>query len=408
MSSRWPFVWGGLAIGIAESVYYLWYRSPINVTFALAEAAAALEDRTGLGQTLYSRGYASGINGIFLGMVAGGLLAGLFAGARRRVRYPWRTLAVAFLGGALSGMGAVLAQGDTLYHFIGGVAMLRTSSLFMVAFAIPFVFLALELMALLGVARAFEVSPGLNNTESRGDAVATAHGSSVINIQLILGVVAVAAIAAIALLVGISGPGLILLGIVVGLGVARSGYGVEWSLLVPDSLASSPRFLQQLGLTPATVRDLRHPSALKAMLIAVLLPSATAFVLWLLDGFPSTLAVEITDGRGLDIGHVAGAPLLAIGSVLMIGCEFRNYARTGLGYTTALASLAGLLVGYIPGALWGISINGWTQSNKIILSSWLPNFIAGGTTTWAIIWILFLLALLLGLRFTPASAKKRI
>lgn len=408
LSSPWSFVWGGLAIGVAESVYYLWYRSPINITFALAEVAAALENRIGLEQALFSRGYAPGVNGVFLGLVAGGLVAALFEGARRRVHYPWRTLTVAFFGGALSGLGAVLAQGDTLYHFIGGVAMLRTSSLFMVAFAIPFVFLALELMALLGVAPAFEASAGLNNATDRDETAATARGSHGVNPQLLFGIAVVAIMVAIALVVGMSGPGLILLGIVMGVGVARSGYGVEWSLLAPDSLASSPRFLRQLGMTPATVRDLRHPAALKALLTAVILPSATALVIWILDGFPATLAMEITDGRGLDIGHVAGAPLLAIGSVLMIGCEFRNYTRMGLGYTTALASLAGLLVGYIPGALWGVSVNSWTQSNKILLSSWLPDFISSNTTIWIMIWVLFLLALLLGIRFTPASAEKNI
>lgn len=416
LSSRWPFVWGGLAIGVVESIYYIWYRSPIDITFALAEAASALEDRLGLQQALFNRGYAPGVNGIFMGLIAGGLLAALLQGVRYVNRYSLATLIVAFLGGVLAGLGAVLAKGDTLYHFIGGIAMLQTSSLFMTAFAIPFVFLALEMMSLLGVAHAFEAVPRSETaSDDEGAAESGENGSPAVtkvspgvSLQLIIGAAALTILVAIALLTRNTALGLILLGGVAGLAIARSGFGVEWSLLAPDSLASSPRFLSQLGLSPVTVRELRSPAALRAMLVAVLLPSATALTIWIAQGFPSSLPAEITDGRGLDIGHVAGAPLLAIGSVLMIGCEFKNYTRLGLGLTTAIASVAGLLVGYVPGAIWGVSIDRWTQSNKILLSSWLPDFISSAPVIWVVIWAMFLLAVIVGIRSVRETVGKKI
>ena len=53
--ARWPLLWGGVALGAAEAVHYITYQRPINITFALADTAAALEQKLAPGQALYSR-----------------------------------------------------------------------------------------------------------------------------------------------------------------------------------------------------------------------------------------------------------------------------------------------------------------------------------------------------------------
>ncbi len=402
----WPFIWGGLAVGAAEAIHYLKYKQTINISYALANVASVLEEKIEMEPGLFSRNYSAGVSGVFLGIIAGGLLAALFEKQRQRVKYPARTLAFAFLGGVLSGFGAVLAEGDTLFHFIGGVAFMQSSSLFIAAFAIPFVFLALELMAVLGTAPSFQVNEGFGggtSSDPQGNQTAGLAGSLGASLP---GLAAVAILALIAVWQGGSDIVLVLLGILAGLGVARSGFGIEWSLLGPDALASSPRYLSQLGLTDGTIRELRRPSALQAWLIAVSLLSVTGLIAWLADGSPAGLAAQVTDGRGLHIGHVAGAPLLAMGSVFMIGCDFRSYARLGVGYLTAPTAIAGLLVGYIPGAIWGGTISGWTRSNMIAVSSWLPESLTRNSSVWMVLWLCFIAALLfVALMIHKAFAK---
>lgn len=44
--------------------------------------------------------------------------------------------------------------------------------------------------------------------------------------------------------------------------------------------------------------------------------------------------------------------MLGIGSVMMLGCEIRTYARLGMGYLTGLAALPGFMLGYLPYSLY--------------------------------------------------------
>jgi len=44
--------------------------------------------------------------------------------------------------------------------------------------------------------------------------------------------------------------------------------------------------------------------------------------------------------------------MLGIGSVMMLGCEIRTYARLGMSYLTGLAALPGFMLGYLPYSLY--------------------------------------------------------
>lgn len=393
LTGRWPLLIGGLGIGVAEIIYYLWYQKPVNITFAPAGLIAALEERFIPQHLLYGRFFAPELNPVFVGLVAAAFVAALTQRRRHRVVYPLPVLAVSFLGGMLVGFGAVLAEGDTLYHLVGGVALMQVSSLFMAAFAIPFVFITLELMSVLGVAGFFRLDAGSAAPDGRVSRL----------VPELIGFAAAAILVAAAALAGTGGPAPIAVGAIVGVVIARSGLGVEWALLTPDCAASSPRFLTQLGLPETTVRTLRTVGALRGWLMAIFMFGTGGLVYWLVRGLPVDPGQAIADGGGLHIGHVAGAPLLAIGSVMMIGCEFRTYARLGLGYTSALAAFPGLLAGYLPAAAWGTSIRDWTHSNMIALTSWLPDYFPSSMRL--ALWAIFLAVVLAGLLLLSSRAR---
>lgn len=385
----WPFIWGGVLAGLVQAVYFWIYARPLDLTFVLAQAAAGLEERLGAGGALFSRGYEPGLSGALLGLLGGAALVAVTGRSRRTVSYPARVLAAAFAGGALAGFGAVLAEGDVLYHFVSGVAMMQISSLFITAFAIPFLFVALELLAVLGIAEAFQVDAGWAPASNSEAASHKGSAGTPGKAPLVWGAALLAVVVFLAAVSRQESPAVLVLGALLGIGIAKSGFGVEWSLLAPDAMASSPRLMRQLGLTSGTVEALRSYAALRAWLAAVGILSLTMLVRWMTQGFPLEMLAGATQGTGFHIGQVAGAPLLAMGSVLMLGAEFRAYARLGLGFTSSIAGMLGMLAGYIPGALWEGAITSWAQSNRISTRSWLPEVITTTSAVRLVFWCLF-------------------
>lgn len=415
------FIVGGLAVGAAEAAYYLGEKSPLNISFALADAAAAVEKSASAGH-IFNDAFVPQVNPVFLGIVAGALLVSLATiRRRRRTLYPFRVLLLAFLGGFLAGLGTVLAQGDMLFHLVGGVALLQTSSLFMAVFSIPFVFLAVEVLTALGAAGFFRVNQqfetaGGSGNEARiaGDKPEGHHSSETKPkngraFMLLAGSLPLAILVLLALYTRAGGFGLLPLGagLIAGAGLAVSGFGVEWSLLVPDCAASSPDYLRKLGLSRGSAALLSGFEPVRAWLIAVAMLSLTALIVSISGGMSADAMRPLSAGAPFHLGQVAGAPLLAIGSVLMIGCDFRTYARLGMGYPTAAAALPGLLLGFLPGALWQGRLSSWMSSNVIAQSSWLPGLISPLQAVRLVIWLLFLLFLGISIVLGPRLIRRR-
>ena len=110
---------------------------------------------------------------------------------------------------------------------------------------------------------------------------------------------------------------------------------------------------------------------------------------------------------GLYWGHFLGGPLLAMGAVLMIGCEVRTYARLGLGYSTALAALPGFYLGYLPYTLYKDTVDniafGEGLTDYITVAEWAADKLGGTEVTWAAVYSLAMISILV---FTFVAARK--
>jgi hypothetical protein len=102
--------------------------------------------------------------------------------------------------------------------------------------------------------------------------------------------------------------------------------------------------------------------------------------------------------EGLYWGHIIGGPLLAMGAVLMIGCEVRTYARLGMGYTTALAALPGFYIGYLPYTLYKEEIDavifGEGLTQFITIAEWANATLGWTETGWTVVYSLLMIAIL--------------
>jgi hypothetical protein len=89
------------------------------------------------------------------------------------------------------------------------------------------------------------------------------------------------------------------------------------------------------------------------LLVAILMFNFAILFTWIVLGWDVPVVVEA--GRykyGFHLGHLIGGPMLGIGSVMMLGCEIRTYARLGMAYLTGLAAFPGFLLGYLPYSLY--------------------------------------------------------
>lgn len=405
---HWPFLLGGIAVGVSESIYYVIQGRPINLVSAPGELAAFLEMHVGFPNTLYGRVFSVDLDPVFLGIVLGAAFVGFLQGGRRSwVRYPARVLACAFIGGVLFGVGANLAGGDFLYHTMAGVALLQIPSLFIVALSIPFLFISLEIMSVFNITPFFQLDQGLPdickevNAGRRGQ-----RGHRYTFSYMFYGVILVLIAGLVAL--NISGnnfsPDGLALGAILGIATAVTGFGVEWGMLVPEMSTFSTRYLEQLGIGAKTSSLLQNIALLQAWFLAVAILSLTALATWVAHGITETLPTGIS-GNSLNIGHVAGGPLLAVGSVLMLGSDLRSYSRLGLGYETAFFAFPGLLLGYLPTALWHDEISAWLDSSVITNEVWLPRLISDAHFASLAIWAILLTGLMVFL-FLSRTTKK--
>jgi len=108
---------------------------------------------------------------------------------------------------------------------------------------------------------------------------------------------------------------LVIVGALLGLSVAKTGFGTECGLINPE-----------LG------REVEKGDDFAALSLHIFLVALVMFIAWA--------------GFGIMEGH--RGLLLGIGTVLMIGCEFRNYGRTGLLYITGLLIWPFFYLGYLP------------------------------------------------------------
>ncbi len=417
ITRQWPFWLGGLFVGIAEIVYYIHsgHHDFIVVTTGFAQMYAASEQFLGLDWV--GRVYQPGIHWTIIGAILGAVLVGI---AERELRgwvhYNRRMLLLAFVGGFLFSFGTRIAAGCTTHHFVGGIPAMSIASWVVLLTGIPFAFLAfkLALWAELGgyfrhqetrdIARRHATEPLNANPGYRPDYRPWRDPLRLLLVGLLLlflGVPLVLAIFGDRIQGSVAQIGwaevswLMLPGLLLGIGIAKCGFGTECSVMAPESaLMSKERYCKD-GVPLCTYRMFRGMLPLQGFMVAIVLFNLYILTAWLF-GFGSI--PNAAGDQGLYWGHILGGPLLAVGAVFMIGCEVRTYARLGLGYATALAALPGFFLGYIPYTLFQERIDHALLSegltDYLTIPEWASYTLGGSEVAWSIGYSLALILIL--------------
>jgi hypothetical protein len=184
-------------------------------------------------------------------------------------------------------------------------------------------------------------------------------------------------------------------GVLLGIGIAKTGFGTECSVMAPEATFTKEEFYRKGGVPQCTYYMFRGMLPLQGFMIAIVMFNLFILAWWLL-GYGS---IPNASGQaGLYLGHILGGPLLAMGAVFMVGCEVRTYARLGLGYSTALVALPGFYVGYLPYTLYQEQIDavalGSGLTDFITIPEWAAHTLGGSEAAWAIAYSLVMIGLL--------------
>lgn len=374
LTRPWSFIWGGFLVGLAEVLYFLKYETPIPITTGLAKMFGTLEANI-THTDFITRTYSADIHWVLIGMIMGGCLVTLIERERKTwVKYPPRVAVLAFVGAMIFGFGTRLAQGCTAWHYLGGIPAMSLTSLVVAIVSIPFAYLAFLLMAKLnagGFMKHHEVKATVQKCVELEYQTETLtydpeHKPYRDPVRLVL--------TAFFLLVMVSAgwtalqgtsPNSIgglawaeillkgMVGFLVGFGIAKSGFGTECAVMSPKSLLMKPKHFDAMKVAKITQTMFTGMMPFAGLLVAVLMFNLTILFTWIVLGWDVPVVVEA--GRykyGFHLGHLVGGPMLGIGSVMMLGCEIRTYARLGMAYLTGLAALPGFMLGYLPYSLY--------------------------------------------------------
>lgn len=413
---QWPFWLGGLLVGLAEVLFYLHTDMFIVVTTGLAQMFAVTEELVGLDWV--ARVYEPGIHWTIIAAVLGARLVAVHERESRGwVKYDWRMLTMAFIGGLLFSFGTRLAAGCTTHHFMGGIPAMSIASWVVLLSGIPFAFLAFLIAMKVGVAGYFKhqetratVEAHLNDPANPQPGYDPAYRHWLSPLRWLLNAFLILAIFALPLYYGVTGwisgavnhigwaevvwmavPGLLL-----GYGIAKTGFGTECSVMAPEATFTKESFYRKGGVPVCTYRMFRGMLPLQGFMVSIVVFNLFILAWWLLGKG----SIPNASGQaGLYWGHILGGPLLGMGAVFMIGCEVRTYARLGLGYSTALVALPGFYLGYIPYTLYQGQIDavvfGEGLTQFITIPEWASYTLGGSEAMWAIGYSLLMIGILM-------------
>ncbi len=412
---QWPFWLGGLAVGLAEIIFYFHTDMFIVVTTGMAQMFAVSEE-TLFGIDWVGRVYEPGVHWTIIGALLGARLVAMMEGESRGwVKYNWKMLLMSFIGGVLFSFGTRLAAGCTTHHFIGGIPAMSIASWVVLISGIPFAFIAFLIAMKMGLGGYFK------HQETR--ATASAHSDDLDNPQPGWSVsyrpwrsplrwslnAFLIVFLALPLFYGLTGwisgsvnqigwaevIWLAIPGIVLGMGIAKTGFGTECSVMAPEATFTKEEMYRKGGVPRCTYYMFRGMLPLQGFMVAIVVFNLFILFSWL----TGTGTIPNASGAaGLYWGHILGGPLLAMGAVFMIGCEVRTYARLGLGYATALAALPGFYVGYLPYTFFQDKIDpvifGEGLTSFITIPEWTAYTIGGSEVLWACLYSLAMIGLL--------------
>ena len=413
---QWPFWLGGLFVGISEILFYHRYDMFIVVTTGFAQMYATSEHYI-MGLDWVGRVYQPGIHWVIIGAVLGARLVAILEGESRGwVRYSWRMLVLAFIGGLLFSFGTRIAGGCTTHHFIGGLPSMSIASWVVLLSGIPFAFLAFKIALWAGQGGYFRHQETRAVARRyRNDPLQPQPGYDpdykpmrdplrwVLNLFLItfIGMPLYFALFTDQIAGNVSDIGWgnllwqAMAGLLLGFGIAKCGFGTECSVMAPEATFTNASFYRKGGVPMATYAMFRGMLPLQGFMVAIVIFNLFILGSWITGA--GTIP-NASGEMGLYWGHILGGPLLAMGAVFMIGCEVRTYARLGLGYATALFALPGFFVGYMPYTLFKDQIDavvfGDGLTYFITIPEWAAYTLGGTELFWNIAYSVFLIGIL--------------
>ncbi len=420
---QWPFWLGGLFVGLAEIVFYYHYDMFIVVTTGFAQMFAVVEANF-FGIDWVARIYQPGVYWFVIFAVLGARLVIIGEKESRAwVKYDGQMLGMAFLGGLLFSFGTRLAAGCTTHHFLGGIPSMSIASWVVLITGIPFAFLAFKIMTILGKGGYLRHQETLSMSINHAQTEHNSNPGYVRGYQPLRDPVHLLLTAFLLLFLGlpvyfgITGniggsldaigwaelAWLAVPGLLLGIGIAKTGFGTECSVMAPESIVTPKRFYRNNNVPDCTYKMFRGMLPLQGFMVAIVVFNLFILYSWIWgDGSIPNASGE----EGLYLGHILGGPLLAMGAIFMIGCEVRTYARLGMGYTTALAALPGFYLGYLPYVFYKDQIDtvifgeGFTQ--YITFAEWATDTIGWSEEGWAVMYSL-LMILILVFSFTTSK-----
>ena len=389
LRKQWPFWVSGVFVGIAEIMNYIVLEKPIGLTTGLVEMTAALEQTVAPGIDWWSRAYDPNVHWIIIGVVVGAWLVARAEGESRGwVKYPVKELVLAFIGGFVFSFGTRLAAGCTTHHFLGGLPSMSIASLLYLTTILPAGFFTFYLMTKMRIGHVFK---GQENkaTADRGseqggklaiDGLASEAsknynpGRDWLRVSILVLIFAFFMNAIIGSFIygtedglfgwnyAISAIGwgmaiwLLLIGIVAGVGMAKTGFGTECAFMTPEismGLEHKENFFEKKWKIPGSTRFMfRSMSPFTAIFIEILLLWGAIMIGW------QFFDIKLPLGMNSSWVLLMGAACQGFGSVAMIGCEIRTYMRLGMGYMTAVAAFPGFLLGYLP---YTLNVDYWVN-----------------------------------------------
>ncbi len=424
----------------------------VGVTSGMARMLAGVES-TLFGHSLIATkpDYQPAIQWVIIGaLIAALVMAWLEGEMRSWVRYPKGTLIATAFGAFFFAWGTRVAGGCTLHHLLGGWAAMNLKSWVVMIVATIGALIAFILLRKLNLSQYFksqETKWFVEEAKNRGWADGLALGDSTkptmlsMILYVVLGVILLVVIymafagnsyaikmgwaeslAKTKIAHGMLTGGnigniimLVIVGALLGSAVAKTGFGTECGIInfelgremekgedVGANRWGMPYSLRTVMLSYQPLGALALHIAIVATVMAI---GFTFFNImeghhWASEAFAANYVGPEFHTVGISAHSIRvqttlpmdlfGGFLLGFGTVLMLGCEFRNYGRTGLLYVTGLLIWPFFYVGYLPYTLARDFWDGLMASTPYAPSTFVPALIAPGSkAVQSIIWFLW-------------------
>ena len=411
--SQWSYLYAGIVVGLAQIIYMigLWGESvdkgktpslkPITVTTDLGKMFRGMEVFInnlfgfqselygnyatimvdGVEKTLPSGGaFIPGIGWPIVGMIIGGfLVAKIEREGRGWAYYSKKALLVSFIGGALFSYGTRLGGGCTLNHLMGGVPLMNIHSLVTAVFMAIGGALGFVIMSKLGLASYFkhqETKAYVMNAD-KGEQATYKKGykptkTIIYWVALIFSLVFVFVAIYNGFFSGDSMENIkgdkiapfnksvdhkgwfyviitLVAGIIGGIGMAKSGFGTECSLVAAETgadMAKNDKKYAKMGVPKITRTLMRSYTPIIGIATHWVVMLLFVVAVWIFMGVKPGFSGGVK--YSLTAGSFIGGLFLGIGAVTLIGCEIRSYMRLGLGYVNTMVGFMGFAFGYLP------------------------------------------------------------